>query len=283
MAAVKWIKIVTDIFDDEKMLLIESLPAADSIIVIWFKLLCLAGKNNNSGVFIFNDRIPYTDEMLATIFRRELHTVRLALRTFEDFGMIEVIDDVITIPNWDKHQTLDAYERQKEKDRLKKREQRRKQKMLIATSNSDMSGDVSGDKSADSTRDVPALEEDKEEDREEEKENIVSRGRAEAQTPTVIQLTTNKNEPYNITQAELDTFIECYPAVDIMQELRKMKAWLESNPTKRKTKGGMLRFVNNWLAREQDNGGTKRNGTAEQSPSDGSTAYNGIPLDVMRL
>lgn len=283
MAAVKWIKIVTDIFDDEKMLLIESLPAADSIIVIWFKLLCLAGKNNNSGVFIFNDRIPYTDEMLATIFRRELHTVRLALRTFEDFGMIEVIDDVITIPNWDKHQTLDAYERQKEKDRLKKREQRRKQKMLIATSNSDMSGDVSGDKSADSTRDVPALEEDKEEDREEEKENIVSRGRAEAQTPTVIQLTTNKNEPYDITQAELDTFVECYPAVDIMQELRKMKAWLESNPTKRKTKGGMMRFVNNWLSKEQDKGGTKRNGAAEQSTPDGGTAYNGIPLDVMRL
>ena len=62
-----------------------------------------------------------------------------------------------------------------------------------------------------------------------------------------------------------------------------MKAWLESNPTKRKTKGGMLRFVNNWLAREQDNGGTKRNGAAEQSPTDGGTAYNGIPLDVMRL
>ena len=271
MAAVKWIKIVTDIFDDEKMLLIESLPAADSIIVIWFKLLCLAGKNNNSGVFIFNDRIPYTDEMLATIFRRELHTVRLALRTFEDFGMIEVIDDVITIPNWDKHQSLDAYERRKEQDRIRKRRKKEEQKALVASISTEQSADFH------------TLEEDKEEDREEEKENIVSRGRAEAQTPTVIQLTTNKNEPYNITQAELDTFVECYPAVDIMQELRKMKAWLESNPTKRKTKGGMLRFVNNWLSREQDNGGTKRNGAAEQSTPDGGTAYNGIPLDVMRL
>ena len=63
MADVKWIKIVTDIFDDEKILLIESLPEADSIIVIWFKLLCLSGKNNNRGVFIMNDIIPYTDEM----------------------------------------------------------------------------------------------------------------------------------------------------------------------------------------------------------------------------
>ena len=39
---IKWIKIVTDIFDDEKILLIESLPEADTIIVVWFKLLTLA-------------------------------------------------------------------------------------------------------------------------------------------------------------------------------------------------------------------------------------------------
>ncbi|MFQ7297891.1 MAG: phage replisome organizer N-terminal domain-containing protein [Clostridium sp.] len=109
MATVKWIKIVTDIFDDEKMLLIESLPSADSIIVVWFKLLCLAGKNNNSGVFMLNERIAYTDEMLATIFRKDVNTVRFALKTFADFGMIEIIDNVITIPNWGKHQTLDAY------------------------------------------------------------------------------------------------------------------------------------------------------------------------------
>lgn len=51
----------TDIFDDEKILLIESLPECDSIIVIWFKLLCFAGKTNNSGVFLMGDSIPYTD------------------------------------------------------------------------------------------------------------------------------------------------------------------------------------------------------------------------------
>lgn len=130
MAEVKWIKIVTDIFDDEKMLLIENLPSADSIIVIWFKLLCLAGKNNNSGVFLMNNRIPYTDEMLATIFRRDVNTVRLALTTFEKYEMIEIINDVITIPNWDKHQTLDAYEKKKERDRIYQKERREKQKLL---------------------------------------------------------------------------------------------------------------------------------------------------------
>ena len=99
----------------------------------------------------------------------------------------------------------------------------------------------------------------------------------------VIQFLTNKNELYDVTQADIDMFTECYPAVDVMQELRKMKAWLESNPTKRKTKGGMMRFVNNWLSKEQDKGGTKRNGTVEQSTPDGSTTYNGIQLDVVRL
>lgn len=131
MADVKWIKIVTDIFDDDKMLLIESLPSADSIIVIWFKLLCLAGKNNNNGVFMLNDKIAYTEEMMATIFRRDINTVRLALKTFEEFGMIEVIEGVVTIPNWGKHQTLDKIEQKNEYMRDYMREYRAKQKERI--------------------------------------------------------------------------------------------------------------------------------------------------------
>lgn len=154
MAEIKWIKIVTDIFDDEKMLMIETLPSADSIMVVWFKLLCLAGKSNNSGVFIFNERIPYTEEMLAAIFRRDINIVRLAIKTFVEFGMIEVVDNVFTIPNWSKHQTLDSYERQKERDRLKKQKKRAEQKALIAAK----SGDASGDKSGDASGDVPALD-----------------------------------------------------------------------------------------------------------------------------
>ena len=97
---IKWIKVCTDIFDDEKILLIESMPESDSIIVIGFKLLCLAGKQNNGGVFTINDKIAYTDEMLASIFRRPLNTIRLALKTFEAYGMIEIIQGTITIPMW---------------------------------------------------------------------------------------------------------------------------------------------------------------------------------------
>lgn len=164
MADVKWIKITTDIFDDEKILLIESLPEADSIIVIWFKLLCLAGKMNNSGVFMMNDTIAYTDKMLATIFRRKETTVQLALQTFENFGMVEIIDGVITIPNWNKHQSLDAYEKKKQRDRLYQAERRANQRALISKSS-----DISPDSQKTQSSDVAVSEEERDKDIEEDK------------------------------------------------------------------------------------------------------------------
>lgn len=140
---VKWIKICSDIFDDEKIMLIENLPSADSIIVIWFKLLCLAGKNNNSGVFILNDKIAYTDEMLATVFRRDINTVRLALKTFENYGMIEIVSGVYTIPNWGKYQNLDKIEQKSQYMRNYMQEYRKKQKDKIeCKTNSKLYGKV---------------------------------------------------------------------------------------------------------------------------------------------
>jgi predicted phage replisome organizer len=137
MAEVKWIKITTDIFDDEKILLIESLPDAYAIITVWFKLLCFAGKQNNSGVFMMNNRIAYTDKMLSTIFRMRESTVQLALKVFDDFGMIELVDGVITIPNWGKHQSLDKMEERNEYMRKYMKEYRTKQKDIALSGNTE--------------------------------------------------------------------------------------------------------------------------------------------------
>ena len=157
MADVKWIKITTDIFDDEKILLIEGLPDSYAIITVWFKLLCLAGKQNNNGVFMMG-RIPYTNQMLATIFRMKESTVSMALEVFSNFGMVEIVEGVITIPNWKKHQSLDAYEKKKERDRLYQAERRAAQRALI---------EKSSDTSSDASSDIASLEE----ERDLEKEN----------------------------------------------------------------------------------------------------------------
>ena len=69
-----------------------------------------------------------------------------------------------------------------------------------------------------------------------------------------ITLTLNDKSEYPIFDKDIVAWKELYPNVDIVQELRKMKGWLNSNPTRRKTKKGILKFVNSWLAREQDKG-----------------------------
>ncbi len=158
---VKWIKIVTDIFDDEKILLIESMPEADAIIVIWFKLLCLSGKTNAMGVLLLNDRIPYNDEMLAQIFRRPLNTVRLALKTFEQYGMIEIINGAITIPNWEKHQQLEKLENSREQTKKRVAAYRERQKKLLGDGQTDECNALQGVTVTQSNADRIREEEDK--------------------------------------------------------------------------------------------------------------------------
>lgn len=139
MAEVKWIKISTNIFDDEAIKLIEQMPEGDAIIVIWFKLLAKAGKTNNGGLVYFKEDIPYTEEMLATVFNKPLVTVRLALKVFEQFGMIEITDaSEILIRNWEKHQNITGLDQIREYNRIAKRKQRARQKELL------LSGDVEG-------------------------------------------------------------------------------------------------------------------------------------------
>lgn len=74
--------------------------------------------------------------------------------------------------------------------------------------------------------------------------------------PPVFLLTLNDGSSYGVTQSEVDRYSELYPAVDVAQEIRGMIGWLDANPAKRKTRAGIRRFMNNWLSRTQDQGGT---------------------------
>ena len=142
MSEIKWIKITTDIFDDEKMCLIDALPDRDAIIVIWIKLITLAGKLNTKGVLAISKNIVYTDEMLAQTFHRPLNTVRMALEVFEKFGMVEKIDGVIMLPNWEKHQNIDGMEKIKEQNRNRAARHRQKQKLLAQNNESNVTDNV---------------------------------------------------------------------------------------------------------------------------------------------
>jgi predicted phage replisome organizer/uncharacterized phage protein (TIGR02220 family) len=157
-------KITTNIFDNRKIKQIERLPEGDSLIVIWVKILCLAGNINDSGLIYLTKDIPYTEELLATEFNRDINTVRLALQTFERFGMIEIVNNVICVSNWERYQNVEGLDKVREQARIRKQKQRERQKIALL----DESCHVT-------SRDSHATEEEKEEEREVEKNNIVSK------------------------------------------------------------------------------------------------------------
>lgn len=76
-----------------------------------------------------------------------------------------------------------------------------------------------------------------------------------ADAPPVISLPLNDGTFFNVSENDRAKWSQLYPNVDVLQQLRNMAGWCDANPTKRKTRGGIKRFITAWLAREQDKGG----------------------------
>lgn len=74
-------------------------------------------------------------------------------------------------------------------------------------------------------------------------------------TPPVITLPLNDGSEYPILQRQCHEWADLYPAVDVLQQLRNMRGWLDANPTRRKTRNGIKRFITGWLSKEQNRAG----------------------------
>lgn len=160
MADVKWIKMSTGLPDNRKIKQIRNLPNGDSIALMWVFMLCLAGSVNEQGLIYITPEVPYTDEMLAEEFNMDLNTVRLGLATFQRFGMIEIIEDVIFLSAWEKWQSVDRLSEMREYNRLAKQKSRAKQELLANVNDMSMTGQR--------CQDTDKIREDKKEKRKEE-------------------------------------------------------------------------------------------------------------------
>lgn len=93
-----------------------------------------------------------------------------------------------------------------------------------------------------------------------EKTDIKSGGQQADSEPAVELLPTNKynteGEEYPVTQSQIDEWQAIYPAVNCAQEVKKAKAWIKANQSRAKTYRGMAKFLNGWMSRQQDKGGT---------------------------
>ena len=90
-----------------------------------------------------------------------------------------------------------------------------------------------------------------------------------AAEPSVELIPMNTGQEFAVSQSQCAEWGRLFPAVDVPQELRKMRAWCLANPQRRKTPAGIVRFATSWLSKAQDRGGPV-NGAALDDPMMGA-------------
>ena len=152
MGEVKWIKLNVDMFDDEKIKIIQAMPDGDALLVVWIKLIALAGKTNDGGYIYISENIPYTEDMLAVIMNKPLLTIRLAMETFTNLNMIENDVKGIYLVNFEKYQSLEKMQKIKEQTRQRVQKHRENQRLLQC--NADVTQDVTQCNAIDIDKDI---------------------------------------------------------------------------------------------------------------------------------
>lgn len=88
------------------------------------------------------------------------------------------------------------------------------------------------------------------------------------QEPVFIKMPLIDKTEFDVTESMVNDFKEAYPAVDVEQQLRNMRQWCLSNPKSKKTRSGCMRFINNWLMKDQNRGGNRQQRTQQSSMDD---------------
>ena len=109
------------------------MPDGLAMVYIWFGLLALAGETNDNGFVYFKKEVPYTDQLLSTLFDFPVTTIQLALKTFEKLEMIEIVDDILLVSNWPKYQNENGLAKIRESHNERQRRYRERKKLLSGT------------------------------------------------------------------------------------------------------------------------------------------------------
>ena len=86
-----YIRLKENFFDTNEIVLLESMQDGYLYSNILLKLYLRSLKDD--GRLMFNNRIPYNPQMIATITRHQVGTVEKALQIFQEMGLIEVLDN----------------------------------------------------------------------------------------------------------------------------------------------------------------------------------------------
>lgn len=128
MVQVQWLKVYTDIFDNEKMKKLLRNREGDTYFRVWIQLLTLAAKSNQHGAILLEENIPMSKEDLAKVMHKTLNKLDKIIQDLHKLDMIIVEKDTICIKNWDMYQSADELEKLRESNRRRQQKYRDKQK-----------------------------------------------------------------------------------------------------------------------------------------------------------
>lgn len=103
--------------------------------------------------------------------------------------------------------------------------------------------------------------------------------KTEDNSPVVGNVTLNDGTTYGVTEKALSELQSLYPAVNAEQELRNIIGWCNANPKNRKTRSGVMRFINSWFSRTQNSarkGGQQKKQNAFCNFEDRGTDYDDL-------
>ena len=146
---VQWIKMKVGMFDGNsfkkiKRAKIGGVPFRDKLTAVWFELLDLAGKSNRNGFLVDSNEIPYhTYEDIACMLDREEKEIELCMTFFINEQMVEIIDDIYCLSNFDRYQCIEGLEKIREQKRISQAKWRERKKLgLIGTKSVDTNVDT---------------------------------------------------------------------------------------------------------------------------------------------
>lgn len=248
-----WMKLKDSFMTSDTIDYFMSQPDGANYVVL-YQMLCLKTINTDGRLSrqIGEIIIPYDIPKIQRDMKWfTADTIRVALNLYKSFGLVyEDVDGVLVLADY--NNLVGSETDWAEKKRLNRTRSGQIPKLSAGT------GGDSGGEDFPTEIEIENRDKEIEIDKEKDIENtevFCAEPEAVSARP-VISIILNDRSYFDVTNDDVLKWEKLYPAVNILQELRKMAGWCDSNPTKRKTRRGVRAFITSWLAKEQDRGGS---------------------------
>ena len=117
-----WVKLATNMFDNKKIKQIEVAPKGKQMLLLWVRLICLAGTINDGGRVYVTKGVPYTNKGLAVELNESVAVVDAAMKLFREYKMIDIDEEHgLYLVGWEKHENIEGLERIRDDAKIRQR------------------------------------------------------------------------------------------------------------------------------------------------------------------